>query len=491
MTSQVTQVEEDRSQIQQALALSVFWNLGGRIVSYGKNLLIAFFLGYTMGTDAFFMAMALLGFSLIFADVFDSCGIPAMVQARRQGEEQYRELLATLFTFTLALAVVLSLLNLLFAPYLAQLAFGMAPQGQRVVAHLIRLLAPYTFCYFLLHHFCAIFRAERHFQVFYFSNFLHTSVVGIAMLVFLFVLHRRDVLILAYSNIFGMLVTTATVVVWGRKHLIFGWKWSQQTRVLLREYGYLSALYGVGALNMIVDRSYTSLLPVTYITSLYFGTLVVYAFRNIVNFENIFITPLSESNVASQMLGQYLRLLVCATLPIALFLMCNSVEITEAIYGYGLVKPENISSTAQAMSYFALTLPLSVLWATIYRAMQVLKQLKKLFWIAWGAVLLNGLANHIGVVVLSLGLAGVAAGTILSLVLIVSLGLWQLRKLGKLSFRQLGNIPYGLFLVLLVYIGSTYFWHLPNPYGDLLVKGIFAGLLYGEYLRREMSVWHH
>jgi hypothetical protein len=76
--------------IRYALIRSSFLNLLARGFGYLKHLSIAILLGFSSQTDAVFMALSLLGVFLIFADVFDSIGVPNLVSARLKGEEEFK-----------------------------------------------------------------------------------------------------------------------------------------------------------------------------------------------------------------------------------------------------------------------------------------------------------------------------------------------------------------------------------------------------------------
>jgi putative peptidoglycan lipid II flippase len=98
----------DRETVLEAVIKSSFINLAARGFGYLKQVTIAVLLGFNLQTDAFFMALSLIGLFLIFADVFDSIGVPNLVRARLKSEEEFKKLAGLLFTFTLILTFLVT-----------------------------------------------------------------------------------------------------------------------------------------------------------------------------------------------------------------------------------------------------------------------------------------------------------------------------------------------------------------------------------------------
>lgn len=72
--------------VLDAVIRSSVINLIARGLGYGRSVAIAVLLGFSYQTDAFFMALSLIGIFLIFVDVFDSIGVPELVRARLRSE---------------------------------------------------------------------------------------------------------------------------------------------------------------------------------------------------------------------------------------------------------------------------------------------------------------------------------------------------------------------------------------------------------------------
>ncbi|MEM4869969.1 MAG: hypothetical protein QW081_06250, partial [Desulfurococcaceae archaeon] len=71
-----------QERVLEAVVKSSLINLLARGFGYFRSVAIAVLLGFSYQTDAFFMALSLIGIFLIFVDVFDSVGVPELVKAR-------------------------------------------------------------------------------------------------------------------------------------------------------------------------------------------------------------------------------------------------------------------------------------------------------------------------------------------------------------------------------------------------------------------------
>jgi putative peptidoglycan lipid II flippase len=110
--------------ILEAVIKSSFINLAARGFGYLKQVTIAVLLGFNLQTDAFFMALSLIGLFLIFADVFDSIGVPNLVRARLRSEEEFKNLAGLLFTFTLILTFLVTLSAIFLYPLVLKIPVG-------------------------------------------------------------------------------------------------------------------------------------------------------------------------------------------------------------------------------------------------------------------------------------------------------------------------------------------------------------------------------
>ncbi|MCX7948439.1 MAG: murein biosynthesis integral membrane protein MurJ, partial [candidate division WOR-3 bacterium] len=147
-----------------------------RTIGYLRNVAVAVLFGLSYQTDGLLMALPLLGIFLIFVNVFDSLGVPQLVKARMQSEKEFKNLAGLLFTFTLALGLLLSVLAIVLIDLVLIIPAGFGSQALESTKSPYVLLIPYLFSNFIFHHFGAVLRSQRRFT----HYFLGELVISIA-----------------------------------------------------------------------------------------------------------------------------------------------------------------------------------------------------------------------------------------------------------------------------------------------------------------------
>ena len=464
--------------IKEALITATFLRFISRILGYFRNLMIAVWIGYGFGTDAYFMAISIAGIFMIFTDVFDTLGVPTIVNEKAKGNKNYERMLRTLLTFTVLLATVLSALAILLAPVLPYIAVGMSLKAKTITEYMILLLTPYIFSSFIFHHFGAIFRADNKYQYFYIAQFIISTVSLVSFFLLIKLLGATPYFI-PISMSLGTLAGTIFLVVLGRENLKFGIKLNDTTKKLVHEFLFLSLLYSLGIISGVVDKIYASILPSKSITALGFGTMITGAVLSITGFGNVFITRLSESNGEKYVFTKFLNFNLFIMIPIVFFIYFNAHEITKIIFGYGLVTSKEINITSIVIKYFAFMIPLAGIWAIIFREIQILKRLDIFLIGSPLFILITIIANYIFVVTLKYGLLGIALGTITSYLFIIIYCFYFLNKWDKVDIKKLLLVRYDmLFLVIAAIFFLSRYLEIKNLYFDIIFKGLIFGLFF-------------
>jgi len=402
---------EGKERVLDAVIRSSFINLLARVSGYLKNVAIVVILGFGYQTDAFFMALSLVSLLLIFGDVFDSVGVPNLVKARLESEEEFRKLSGLLFTFTLILAFGLILIALIFLPFIMKIPVGFKGEVLKLTKNSFFLLLPYAFFYFIFHHFGAVLRSVRRFTHFFLGEFLFSFLSFLFILTGLLTLKSPYVLPVSVS--IAQFLATLYMLYVGRRFLHFAFFWDKRVKALLKHFLLLSALYGVFYLYILVDRAFASLLAERSVSALTYGFMVVGGVRGILRFENISITSLSEvsENVVDK-LNKYLRYLLFISLPMAFFLFLFSQLIVDLLFHYGAFSTVDAKLTATALRFYSLSLPFMFIWPVLYRVFQIKEKLGYVSALALFGVILNGLLNYLFVIELKLNITGVCLGTL-------------------------------------------------------------------------------
>lgn len=395
--------------IRHALIRSSFLNLLARGAGYLKHLFIAILLGFSYKTDAVFMALSLLGIFLLFADVFDSIGVPNLVSARLNGEEDFKSLSALLLTFTLILSFSILVLSIILYPILKHIPVGFSKEAKDYLSISYFLFLPYLFLNFIFHHFGAVLRSLRRFTEYFVGELIFSvsSFIFIALGLYFF----RDFKVIPISFSISQVLATLFLLLRAKEFIHLKFYLDERASLILKHFFYLSALYGVFHLYILVDRAFASLTGEKGVSALTYGLMVAAVPIGIVKLEHMAITALSEVKASMEKINLYIKYSFLISLPFMMGFLVLANFLISFFFGYGNFSLVDVELTAEATRYYALSLAFMFIWPILYRAYQVLNWLKPVFFIAILGILANALFNYLFVVVYNLGIKGICLGT--------------------------------------------------------------------------------
>jgi len=406
--------------IRHALIRSSFLNLFARGAGYLKHLAIAILLGFSYKTDAVFMALSLLGIFLLFADVFDSIGVPNLVSARLNGEEDFKNLSALLLTFTLILSFSILVLSIVLYPVLKHIPIGFSKEAKDYLSISYFLLLPYLFLNFIFHHFGAVLRSLRRFTEYFVGELIFSisSFIFTALGLYFF----RDFRVIPISFSISQVLATLFLLLRAKEFIHLKFYLDERALLILKHFFYLSALYGVFHLYIFVDRAFASLTGEKGISALTYGLMVVTVPKNIIKLEHMAITALSEVKASMGKINLYIKYSFLISLPFMIGFLVLANFLISFFLGYGKFSLVDVELTAEATKYYALSLAFMFIWPILYRAYQVLNLLKPVFFIAIFGILANALFNYLFVVVYNLGIKGICLATFFAYSILCFLG---------------------------------------------------------------------
>lgn len=412
--------------ILEALIRSSFINFLARIFGYLKFFFIATLLGLGLETDAFFMALSLIGIFIMFADVFDSIGVPNLVQARQRSEEDFKKLAGLLFTFTMILTLFITIASIILLPVVLKIPKGFSPEAIDLTKVSYMLLIPYVSLNFIFHHFGAVLRSVRRFTHYFIGELISTFVSSILIAVGLLIYGDWKVIPISISV--AQVVATLYMVYKGREFLHFSFYIDKTTKEILKTFGYLSALYGVFHLYILTDKAFASILEEKSVSALTYGFLIANIPRGIIKLEHMAITSLSEVKGSLEKLNFYIKKILILTIPLSMFVFFTSDVLVKILFGYKSFSSLDVDITATATRYYVLSLPFMFIWPILYRTFQIRQDLKPIFFISILGVIVNFVLNYILVLYLNLGLVGICLGTFGAYALICVSGYIILRR---------------------------------------------------------------
>ena len=403
-----------RETVLGAVLRSSFLNTAAKVFGYLRNVVIAYFLGFTAETDAYFMAVSLSSLFLTFADVFDSVGVPNLVEAGKKSREEFEEIASFMLLFTTLLVAVVVILYFPLSPLIFKIPVGFSPRKLHIMKICYGILFFHVVFYFYYHHFGAVLRSMRFFTPFYVAEFLASFIFFLATALGLFVYRSVLVLPIAYSmaRLFPCLYLAYSTNIHSpiRISLI----WNEKTRFIVKQFFQLCILYGVGYLYQVVDRAFASILPTKSISALAYGSIIAFLPRGIMKFENILITPLSEVKAEIKKLKMYLGKILALSILAAVFMFFSASLIIKIFFMHGAFSHVDWRLATEATKYYALCLPASFLWPIFYRAYQIRNKLNVLIPLSLASVTMNGLLNYVFLVKLGMGIKGICLGTFIS-----------------------------------------------------------------------------
>ena len=407
-------------------------NFIARLVGYGKHVLIAAYIGLTAPLDAFYMAMSILSLAIFtFGDVFDSLGVPRLVGTlQKEGEDSFRAMAGSILAFSLLLTLLLGVILLLTSPWLPWIAPGFNPDKKILIQRGLFFLFPVILLYLPYHAMGSFLRSRRRFQVFYLSELI-VAVVSLLVIV----LWREYTDVVPVSVSISYFVAFLYILFVSREEfrfpdrLIIWDKIREFARLLMG----LLPLYLVGYLFAIVDRVFASYLATGGVSALTYGMLIAMIPASVLMMENIFITPLSESDDKGEMIRNIMKGILIISIPLAIFSVANSRHIVRAALERGVFTSLSTEVTSDALTFLAISIPATFINPVSVRLFQILGKLKGIAIVGLSGVVVNAALNCL-FLRMGFGIQGLALATSVSYY-VISAGIFIL--LERLGIRIL------------------------------------------------------
>jgi putative peptidoglycan lipid II flippase len=402
-------------------------NLAARLLAYGKHFVITGYIGLSAELDAFYIATTILSLAIFsFGDIFDSLGIPRLVETlQSEGEEQFRRLAGSIFAFAMLLAVFLCAILVVIAPWTPWIAPGFTAEKKAFVLRNLFFLAPMAILFLPYHALGSFLRARRRFQAFYVGECL---VAFVALLV-VFAWNDRP-FIIPISLSLAYVVAFLYMLAAGRHEIRLNLRLREEKmRKIIRMLVQLIPLYAGSYMFVLVDRIFASYLPTGAVSALSYGVIIVLIPTSTLMIENVFITPLAESAERGEMMRQILNGILIISVPLAFFTTLYSEAIIRAAFERGVFTSGSTKMTAEALAYFAIAIPALFIGPVCTRLFQILEKIGKVTTVTFATVLLNALLNYF-FMRLGMGIKGLALASSIS---------WYGSALGYILFlRKLG-----------------------------------------------------
>ena len=349
-----------------------FYTLISRILGYLRDILIAAFLGASIYADAFFVAFRLPNtFRRLFAEgVFNAAFIPSYTEANLKSEDESKKFADDVLNFLLIILLATVFIAEIFTPalvYLIAPGFLKDPLKFDLAVNLTRLTFPFLFFVSLSSFFSGILNSKNKFAaaaaapiilniililslfISYFFNLnfefnlsFAVSIAGFIQLIFLVFVTK-----FYYKPTINFKINLNPRVKFFFKKLLPSIFSSGVTQINIL-IGTIIASFESGAVSYLyyADRVYQINLAIAGIA---IGTVALPVLSNKIKSGDQF----EINNIQNKSLELSLLL----SIPAAFGLLIASIEIVNALFGYGSFKEGDILLTAKALYFFGLGIP--------------------------------------------------------------------------------------------------------------------------------------
>src|SRR6056300_106362 len=329
-----------------------FYTLISRILGYLRDILIAAFLGASIYADAFFVAFRLPNtFRRLFAEgVFNAAFIPSYTEENLKSEEESKKFADDVLNFLLIILLAIVFIAEIFTPalvYLIAPGFSTDPLKFDLAVNLTRLTFPFLFFVSLSSFFFGILNSKNKFSAaaaepIEFNLSFAVSIAGFIQLIFLVFVTK-----FYYKPTINFKINLNPKVKFFFKKLLPSIFSSGVTQINIL-IGTIIASFESGAVSYLyyADRVYQINLAIAGIA---IGTVALPVLSNKIKSGDQF----EINNIQNKSLELSLLL----SIPAAFGLLIASIEIVNALFGYGSFKEGDILLTAKALYFFGLGIP--------------------------------------------------------------------------------------------------------------------------------------
>lgn len=439
-------------------------NILGKVLGFGKDILISYYYGASAITDSIFLAMSI---PLLILGVFTSSTDGAIIpQYNRistlEGKESADKNFSNILNSILVISLIMSLLMLLFPTFFINIFAPGFNEVQREYS--IGFLRIFSFFGFMHIIYC------------FFStyNTIYTRVIPRAILSFttnllviiaLLIYPDSNMLMLSLAyflgNILSAIIPTISALKNGYKYSICYFRFDDEMKKFINLFIPIMGVALLTNLNMFVDKFLSSKMGPGSVSYINYASRLTTIFDSmlIVGLGVIIIPILSQSRTNNDIIKfnknatHVIKLLIIALSPIMVICMILSTQIIEVIYMRGEFKIEAVTIVSAVFFSYSpqiLALPLQATMAKIFHSIE---NTKTPFYINVISVGVNIFLSVL--LAVYLGIKGIAIATSFSVILADLLLIYKMKKLigwdnAIFNFKELSKIIICVLITMIV-----------------------------------------
>ena len=349
-----------------------FFTLISRILGYGRDILIAIFLGTGFFADAFFVAFRLPNtFRRLFAEgAFNAAFVPSYTGELVQNKEQADNFAQNIFNILLIILLFFVFLAEIFMPqliYLIAPGFYKDPEKLNLAVNLSRITFPFLFFICLASFFTAILNSHNKFAVAAAAPIIFNIILIGALLVSPW-LDTSVAIILSYAVSISGLVQLLILIFFVKKNfspkINLKVKIDEKIRFFFKKLIPSIFSSGVTQINILVGTIIASFHPGA-VSYLYYADRVYHINLAIagIGIGTVMLPELSKfiknnnQFEANNLQNRAIEFCLFLSIPAAAALVIGSAEIVTSLFGYGSFNIDSVNNTAIALTFFAFGVP--------------------------------------------------------------------------------------------------------------------------------------
>jgi putative peptidoglycan lipid II flippase len=399
-----------------------------QVLAFLRQLMIAAAFGVGRDFDTYVVVYAVATFAVFtFGSIFDSITVPHLVRIReKEGAQASHALAASIFRISIGLGSIASALFLIAVPLLAPIvATGFSASERRDLTNLAWYFLPWTLV--CLPYYAAAARYKMEWR---FNRVFAAEIVIILVSI--------GALAMWHANIKYLPLAYGVGYAIGLVHLVIGsnlvWPKASGTkpssRGVLRNIAELFAANQTGSLAGVVDRHIQSFVPAGGIGAINYAAQLTTALGGIMSFREVFLVPLAQEFDRTAKLERLLCGLVLVAIPLTGVVVCLAPEIVTVLFQRGHFDAAATKLTAQVLRINVFGLVSGAMFLPLLRMFQILNRIYVMHALFLTLALASALFGFLFVIILGLGVRGVAMMQVASSAVGCGVAIWLLARYG-------------------------------------------------------------
>jgi putative peptidoglycan lipid II flippase len=462
------------------MQLAFVFTLMAKGVGYTRQLIIAHSFGVSRDLDIYLMAANLTMLLLFtYTTWFDQLSVPFLIRVKEQeGEKAYQEMCGSVFTFSIVMAIVLTIaFLLLLAPASWLVCHGFTPVERARVRYMALYFVPWVLTIIPYNAMTSIVKTLRYYDAVLVADF-GVSLVSTGG----FALWHRHLAALPLFMSLGYILSLSglTIFAW-RSIKLHGPLWTTRIREMYRSFGRMFLVSGTYFFASGVERFFQSYLRPGAISAMGYAQQTLGPMSEFLLLDELYIVPLSSTEQRQQRLERLLKGMLLLTVPIACFLIWHASDIVQLLYRRGHFDARAQEYTTWIFRLMAINLISGTMCVPLIRILQITDNVYYSGYISlWGGAF-SFVMNAVVVFYLKWDVIGPVATSATCSFFSIGLTLYYLYRL-RMHISLAGVFKYGVWALASTGLAIALLRHLPTVSPYYVVTMAIQGLLFSLFI---------